>query len=341
MVPTTPTLPAVHVHHLIEVVRRWNVSAEQLLEGFDLRPEDLQAPGRHLGLPLIENLIARARHLTGEDGLGIHLGHQMTVVAHGDLGFAAMTARTLGEALDLAVRFAPIRTTAFSLHHEVQGDEASLYIDESVSLGAARDVILFAVFVGLAQIAGMLTGRTLPGRGEVMFAEPSYYRRLASLLGRDMRFGRRRNRLVFPASALDSPLLMHDPAAQRIAHERCEAELQRFVAVGPLLSRIRSRIARVDVELPSLEELAREMHLSPRTLKRRLSADGSSYRMLLDESRRARAETMLRQEGPSIEEVAALLGYSDAANFTRAFRRWTGATPAAYRRDGKAPGAPS
>ncbi len=74
------------------------------------------------------------------------------------------------------------------------------------------------------------------------------------------------------------------------------------------------------------------MHVSERTLKRKLAADATTYSQLVAEERRALATRLLRSDELSIDEVAARLGYSDATNFTRAFRRWTGMTPRAFRR---------
>jgi AraC-like DNA-binding protein len=97
-------------------------------------------------------------------------------------------------------------------------------------------------------------------------------------------------------------------------------------------------VARVRELLPlpegfrSLEDIAQQIGVSPRTLKRRLADGGTSYSELLDEQRQERALLLLRDESLSREQIAERLGYSDAANFTRAFRRWTGKTPGMVRR---------
>ena len=85
--------------------------------------------------------------------------------------------------------------------------------------------------------------------------------------------------------------------------------------------------------------VAKAVHMSPRTLRRKLAVHGSSLSSLLSEERRARAMAMLRATDLSIEELSERLGYGSVQNFTRAVRQWTGATPAAYRRSvtGRAP----
>jgi AraC-like DNA-binding protein len=83
---------------------------------------------------------------------------------------------------------------------------------------------------------------------------------------------------------------------------------------------------------PSLESLARTLRMSPRTLRRRFQAGGSSYYTFLDETRRELALRELEQTDVEVEAVATRCGFASARSFIRAFRRWTGKTPTAYRR---------
>jgi AraC-like DNA-binding protein len=94
---------------------------------------------------------------------------------------------------------------------------------------------------------------------------------------------------------------------------------------------------RREVSAVSLDETARALGLSSRTLKRRLADEGTDFSTILDDQRRQRALLLLRSADLSVEDVAARVGYSDVANFTRAFRRWAGTTPTAYRRARRAP----
>jgi AraC-like DNA-binding protein len=332
--PAEHSIPAVHALHLVELVRRWDVRPEDLLEGLALDERSLANPEARLSMPTLEQLVARARLLTAEPGLGFHLGLQMRISSHGYLGFAAMTASTVREALDLAARFAPTRTTALALRWQVDGDVASLAIDERGSFGTARDVVIFALMVGIWQIGKTLTGRSLVGSAEVAFSEPSYFSRFVQVLPR-VSFDRPVHRLVFDAAVLDLPLMMADPAALRLASEQCERELDALSSITrdrDLVARVRALCARKDGGFRSLEEVADELHGSVRTLKRRLAAEGTAYTSLLEEERRDRALRLLRSADLSIDEVAERVGYSDVTNFTRAFRRWTGTTPAAYRK---------
>jgi AraC-like DNA-binding protein len=329
-----PHVPAVQALHLVELVRRWGVTPAQLFRGLDLAEEELRDPTRRLGVNALVALVERARALTGEPGLGIYFGLRMQVASHGYLGFAAMTASTVGEALDLATRFAPMLTTALSLRTHRAGNEVSLVIDEEADLGTARDAVLLALLVGVWRSGCTLTARPLDGRADLAFPEPPYFERFRPVAP-NVRFGASQNRLVFDAAVLEYPFATADPAALQLAREQCERALEALGFDGRLVARVRGSIPKAGGGYRSLDEVAARLKTSPRTLKRKLAAGGTAYSALLDDARLERACRLLEGDGLSLDEVAETLGYSDTANFTRAFRRWTQTTPAAYRKRAK------
>ena len=339
------SIPAVHALHLVELVRRWDVSPEELLAPLGLRAEALADPGARLPVRVIEALVEQARRLTGEPGLGFFLGLQMRVSSHGYLGFAAMTSATVRDALEIAVRFAPTRTGAIALRLAVDGARAALVMEESADFGTARDVVVLSLLVGVWQIGRALTGRELAGSADVRWPEPPYFARFRHVLPGVVRFGQPVHQLVFDAAVLELPLNMADPAAERLAREQCERELEALGAGAGIAAAVRRALADPGGAggaggaggFRGLEQVARALAMSPRTLKRKLAEAGASFSGLLDEQRRDRALLLLRDGALTLDAIAERLGYSDVANFTRAFRRWTGTTPGAPHHTGAAP----
>ena len=320
-------LPGAYINELVELAGRWNVRPAEILEGLPVTPAQLADPTTRVPLRVCEAIIARAHHLTHEPALAIHVGTQMRLSSHGFLGFAAMTAGTVREALDLAVRFASTRTSAIEISLYIEGDTASLVIEEKTPLGALREFVVIALLVGIWQLGRALTGKLLDGVGECAFPAPEYLHRLP--LGDRLRFDRPNHRLVFATSVLDFPLVTADPVATQLAREQCERELAALVDAG-LPGRVRAALtARSDA--PALTVIARELRMSPRTLKRKLAERGTTFSAIRDDMRRQRALLLLDNRGLSIGEIATKLGYSELPNFTRAFRKWTGVTPIAYR----------
>ncbi|HLK39898.1 MAG TPA: AraC family transcriptional regulator ligand-binding domain-containing protein [Polyangiaceae bacterium] len=332
------TVPASLALQLIELVGRWHLPAEELLAGVGLEkpPDD---PMDRVPVPTMCALLERARLLTGEPGLGYYMGLQKRVSVYGYLGFAATSASSVREALELALKFAPMFSRALTIELRTNDGLASLYVHEHADLGSARDIVLISLMFGLHTIAAALTGRAQVGSYEFTFPEPDYYPRFEHLAPRT-RFGQPANRILIDAAVLDSPIVTADPTALRLARTLCERQLEELGFDTELVDRVRRLIARDESGFSSLEQVAARIHLSPRTLKRRLAAQGISYSSLLDRERRERALALLRSSRLSIDEVAERLDYSTASTFVRAFHRWTGTTPAAYRRAKvRAPGA--
>jgi len=325
------TMAAAYALHLLEVVERWQIAPDDLLDVSGIHREALTDPAARLPMTAVERLVERALQLTGEPALGLFMGYEMRPSWHGFLGFAVMSAATLREAIELLSRYAPTRSTAFGLNLHIEGTQASLVLEEKVHLGAAREALVTATLIGLWQTGNAVTGSELPGSAEFAFAEPEYCHRFAPLIPAKLRFSQPRHRLLFDAALLDLRLPMADRVALRLAREQCQRELEAIGHDGRLVSMVRSLIAPRRGGFRSLEEVACLLHVSVRTLKRRLAARGTSYSALLDEARRDRALILLGSGMLSVEQVADQLGYSNAANFARAFRRLTGTTPRAYR----------
>jgi AraC-like DNA-binding protein len=325
------TVPASFVGQLIEVVRHWDITSDDLLSTTELGAEGLADPHTRVPLASYLRVVDRARALTEEPGLGYCVGLQTRVSAYGYLGFAAMSAATVRDALELAVQFAPMISTAFGLRLHVQGGMASIISEENADFGPARDFVVTAQLSGLWRIALALTGRDLMGTAELAFPEPSYHRRFAHLVP-PTRYGQPLNQIVLSAEALDVPLIMADPGALRLAREQCERSLEQLRSGGRLIGRVRGLVWRDSGGVRNVREMAEALHMSPRTLKRKLAAQGSSASTLVSEERRDRALVLLRSSELSIDEIADRLGYWSVQNFARAFRVWTGRTPAAYRR---------
>ena len=325
-----PAIPGAYVREVIELVGRWKVPAEALLRGLPLEADALRDPSTRVPIAVCSEIVARAQRLTGEPALAMSLGVQMRLSSHGFLGWAAMTASTVREAIELGCRFASTRTTAIGLALYVEDDTASLVIEERAPLGPRlAEFAILSLAVAVWQLAQVLTGTTVTGVAECTFAAPGY---LADVPAAAMiRFGCPVNRLVFPARILDLPLTTADPVATQLARAQCERELAALVDAG-VPARVRAAIdARLE-QAPSLDEVARELHVSTRTLKRKLAERGTTFSAILEDVRRQRALLLLDHRDLSIGEIATRLGYAELPNFTRAFRKWTGQTPVAYRK---------
>jgi AraC-like DNA-binding protein len=324
-------IPAGLVLQLVELVKRWGVAPDDVLAGSGFDEVDVREPQARIPFLSYLAIVDRARTLTGEPGLGFCWGLQMRVSAFGYLGFATLSAATLREAIELVIQFAPLISTATSLSLEIDGKVAALTLEEHADFGSVRDVVVLARLTGLWKIAQLVTGRQFEARAEIGFPEPRYHARFAHLVPQ-ITYGARVTRALLKTETLDLPMLMADPAALRLARRECERQLEAVSAGGRLVKTVRRLLWDRAGCVRDPDEIAKAVHLSPRTLRRRLAVHGSSLSALLSEERKERAMSLLRGSDLPIEQISEMLGYGSVQNFTRAFRQWTTETPAAYRR---------
>lgn len=316
---------------LINLLKNYNISEQQLFAGLP-DVSDRAASGR-LALQDFEQVVLRAMELTQAPWLGWEFGATMTLSSHGFLGYAAMSSETLRDALELAVKYLGIRSTLFEIQLSVDGEVAILQVDELVALNAMRPFMvesLFSSFHFMGQ--KMMGGLPIEGELRFAFAEPTYFERMRPLIPVKVTFDCAYNQMRFPASRLEQPLRFADPRLAQMAEAQCERELASIKSPPKLLNQVRRIILSRAGHFPSVEQAATELHMSSRTLKRKLQVLGTSYQQILDDLRKGLAVEYLTQSDISVDDIAVHLGYSDASNFARAFRRWTGKSPSDYRK---------
>ncbi|MGB1580113.1 MAG: helix-turn-helix transcriptional regulator, partial [Nevskiales bacterium] len=162
------------------------------------------------------------------------------------------------------------------------------------------------------------------------YPQPSYYPKYQTRLP-PTRFNTGVIQLRFDEKYLDFKPETANPVTARMVEEQCLREMEQLGLAGDLVKQVRSILETGGERYPSLGFVAEHLHMSERSLKRKLREQGASYRQLLDAVRYQDSIRLLQESQLNIEQVAVQLGYTDPANFTRAFRKWSGVTPSEYR----------
>jgi len=139
--------------------------------------------------------------------------------------------------------------------------------------------------------------------------------------------------MLLSHQSLSDPNILGDEGITRFLVSHLDHELAQIDDAPALQTQTKSEIARALSEgLPKMAEIARRLGMSARSFHRRLAEHGLSFQTLTEETRREIATSMLRDEAYALSEIAFLTGYSEQSAFNRAFKRWMGVTPAAYRK---------
>ena len=331
-----PAVPVAYGLHIAEVAASFGVGPE-LLDAAGISPDALADPDGRLTAMEAGTLLQLGVELTGEPGFGYEVGLRSSLTSHGVMAFGLLTSATLRQAIELGVEYGHVRLPMLRLHLVEDGDQAGVDVQETFPLGSVRQCLFDLFLVGLARMTPALTGRPVDSV-ELWFEspEPEHFARYRDRLP-PVRFGMGVNQLRFDAEYLDLPFDTANELASRVAQQQLAGELTRIGLAGEDL------VGRVRALLPTggsfaLADVAGAMHISPRTLRRRLSDHGVTFHALVSELRRAEAIRLLRHSVLTVEQIGTQLGYADPGNFCRAFKRWTGTTPGAFRR-GQASGA--
>ena len=328
---TEEGLSAQYLLLLCQHIETYGIQPAQVLAGTELTLAELELPNRQIPLTHCIKVFANVQRLLPDPGLGLQLGQRLNIRSHGFLGYAVLSSRTMGEAADLAVRYFRTRTSLLEIRLFREGDLAVIQLDERVPLGAIK-VIVFDALISLFMVCGeQVTGRKFNAEDRLSYPQQAHHAALKAKLGERLSFDCAFTQVRFPRIGLQMPLGLPDPQLLAMAKLQCETELQRLHDEGGLLPEVR-RVTKMQLaEQVTLETVADALHISPRTLRRRLAELGTSFQMILEQLRRGRAVELLLHSGLSVEQIGSELGYLDPSNFGRAFRRWTGQSPREYR----------
>lgn len=278
-------------------------------------------------------IVRRAlRDLPGPD-IGLRLGRQQTIGNFGLLGLAMMTARTFGDAVAVGLQYSPVSGSLMDLElDDSEPGTLALVAKPRAPDDAILPFLCEELFASTLMLCRGLLGPSFrPLRLELAYPAPSYAREYEALFECEVRFGMPRNRELIDPAWLSRRLPAWNPVSAQQALALCRAQMPRGPASGEIVVAVRQLLRARLHEGPALGDIAAELHLTERTLRRQLLAAGSGFRILHDEVRSERARELLRGSDLPIAQVGASVGFRDAREFRRAFKRWTGTTPSAMR----------
>jgi AraC-like DNA-binding protein len=314
-----------YLEALLEVVRGDGVTSDALFK-------HARRTSRGPGLPDFTQLCDAALQLTGDAELGVKLGGRLDLTSHGILGYALMSSRTVEQALQRLVRYIGLAAPPIHFEQVMQGTRCLLVCRTEPEL-VPQQFYIDAVLVSVAVSAHTLLGARVGREAELwlMGPKPSYAKRYEAVAGVAVSFERPYNAVTMPRRYLDAPVLSAEPAMAELCRRQCEKLLANMRDRRGLAGRIREQLLRAPGQFPDVQRIAKQYGLSERTMRRRLTEEGTSYRTLLDEVRLELARTYLTSTGLPVAEIAVLLGYDDPANFRRAFKRMQRQSPADFR----------
>ena len=325
-------MPAIYLHILAELLNSIGLDERDLLRRVGLDPVRLKSADVRVSQAQASEFVTRAMVESGEPGLGIMLASKLKLPLHGALGVAVMSSRTLQDALTLMTRYLTLRAPDLSVRRHEHGDNMHYSILCDGDPGPAQGFVMDAMLFGCAFMGEQLTGTTIKGSRILrMGPEPAYFHRFRPSIVIPVEYDAAENALVIPTEGLSAPIRFSDDQLAESSRTQCEDALKQLTGDAGFACRVRRVIETSYPFPPKLARAAATLFVSERTLKRRLQEESASFQNLVDQVRLERAVELLTGTSLSLNQITEVLGYADAANFTRAFKRWTGVSPSHYR----------
>lgn len=323
------TVAATSTRALLAACAKLGTDTDALLAAAGVDRARLEAPEARLPGDVVSRIWREAFERTGAPDLAVQAALSVPFGAYRVIDFLAASAPTLGEGLVRVARYFPLINSGVELRVHRDGDEHRVELTSATPIPKPYAEFALTVTVIHSRRANSREWPLL--RATFAYPPSPSADALSRALGCPVRFGEPRTEFVFsdevwrqPSEAASTDLLRTlEELADRMLRELESGELE-------------ARVTRLLLEAlrggdPSLEAIARKLGMSGRTLQRRLTEEGSSFAAILDRTRKSFAECYVRQGTLALSEIAYLLGFSEQSAFTRAFTRWHGVPPTAFR----------
>ncbi|WP_232788030.1 AraC family transcriptional regulator [Paraglaciecola sp. MB-3u-78] len=318
---------------LIKVLKARRLDVNRLLNHSGIKEADLEKE-LNLTAQQLDTISTNGIEMSQDLQLGLLVGSSMDIPSQGIFGYAIITSTTIGDALKLMVRYN--RALLPSLDVKVLSRESRV---EVLIKAPHLPDNLRRFYIELLYAAIMRSGDTLIPKGRtsihVEFDYDAPYDKVPyqQLFGSKVKFSSNRSVLSFDEAGLDLGIATANPVARDIFRRQCDRLLSKDTHRGMVSERVQEVLLLSGTEFPTSMRVANQLHMSESTLQRRLAKEGYKFQQLLDQVRNKLAHEYLTGTQLTINEISALLGFSDAANFRRSFKRWSKKIPTEVRNE--------
>ncbi|MCC7385750.1 MAG: AraC family transcriptional regulator [Deltaproteobacteria bacterium] len=327
----SPKVSARVVLASMAVALKRGISEAEIAEAAGTTSEALRDPEGYLPAPVWKAVLAEVERRTGDPWAGMHSAEIVQFGTYGVVDYVVASSPSVRDGFRSFARYFSVLNAATAM--VIDETDEGLWVErQNADPTLPRHAAEFGLATTFLRFSRFTAEPWTPVRVELRSpipADDSEYRRI---FRSPVRFARGRDAFLVAKDVLDRPMANPDPALHALMEQHGRWLLGRLPKERPFLAtvadKLRSQLSTGDVTITAL---AAALHLSERTLQRRLADEGTTFRELLDRVRADLARSYLSSPEMSIGEVAFMLGFSETSTFHRAFRQWTGQTPGMFR----------
>ncbi len=320
---------------LLKTINDAGANAEKILAELHIDPALFSRPEGFVPCAVFARLLERAAVETDDGTFGLHFGAHTNPKNMGALAYAVFNSPTVAAAFATAGRYLHLHNQAAEIIFREEKDDLSYLIFSLKDLASdeTRQFVEYGMAVALNILRFMVGSPWSPREVHFAHAPPANTSEHLKFFRAPVIFACATNAFVIEREFCKQPVPAADPHLFNILEHYLENVLSHAPKEDQKLALIRRKIAEaVKDGRPSLNQVAKALSWSPRTLQRYLNNCGIDFRSLVDDTRQRFALDYLKDSANSLTQIAFLLGYSEVSAFNRSFKRWTGKTPLNYRR---------
>jgi AraC-like DNA-binding protein len=337
-----PMISVAAASGLLEAISAAGADPDQVLRSLELDCSVLSNTEKFIPCSVFARILEEAARLTGDHCFGLHFGEHFNPKNIGALTYVVLNSPTIAVADEQVARYLKLYNQAAKVSSTVEGERAYLhYVLCDLGIESPRQQNEYSMAIRLNTIRMMVGSQWTPLEVQFAHQAPVEISEHQRIFGAPVLFGYPTNNLVIESEFLTRQVPAADQRLYRIMKRYLEQILEEMPQDDGVLTSVRRAIAESmrDGD-PSLARVAKKMSISPRTLQRQMKEHAIKFKDLVEDTRRRFAVSYLKDRRNTLTEIAFLLGYSEASAFNRAFKRWTGSTPLAHRREAARAGMP-
>ena len=270
--------------------------------------------------------------MSGDTTLAIKIGNGLDLGKYGTYGFALMSCSDMGAALELFLRYGQTFIQSSSWHRSVSKDGVTLRLQQNTGTSYQKMLVTELAFSQLHLASKLLVARPAEGvRVHFSYSKPAHFRVYEQNWPFPMEFDQEHTQIFMSDQWLRQRVRTGDPTTNVLFSQQCEELVSGMTEVDETSAIVRRLLIHSAGKFLTISEVAEQLNVTERTLRRRLAAEGTDFRTIFDDIKSTLAKNYLRKTSLSVLEIADLLNYAEATNFHRAFQRWNSTTPTDYR----------
>jgi len=335
--PPVAATPMAFARSIVAAYKRDGRSPEQALKLAQITPNQLKQLNGHITARQMELLSGAAMQELDDEGLGA-FSRKLPWGSYGMLARASISSPNLGIALKRWCRHHGLIADDISLRLATSGDTAAITVEEKVP-GKVGEFSLVHVLRNIHGLACWYVDSRIPLQGaRFPFAAPPHAEAYGLMFpGPSLQFNSAQAEIRFDARYLALPLRRDEKALQQMLQRALPLTVLQYRRDRLLVEQVRQALANPAVTSHTAETLAEALNMSPRSLHRQLQEEGASLQQLKDEVRFEKARDLLLRTAKPVKQVAEASGFRNEKSFIRAFREWSGQSPAEFRQGSKQP----